>query len=114
MLKSAQEPYIVLAEQLDKFTSIQQGEKEKITNYHERFLAMKEVIEVQWGEFYPSVLADEEKGTAAKKVATAQQKMLVGIFLRGSNNVDLKAELNNSFLSGNDKYPKQLTKHCLL
>ena len=44
--EGAQEPYTVLAEQLDKFTSIQQGEKEKITNYHERFLAMKEVIEV--------------------------------------------------------------------
>jgi len=107
-VESAHEPYGVLAEQLDKFTSIQQGEKERITNYHERFLAMKDVIEVQWGGFYPEVLAKKEKGAEAKKIATAQEKMLVGIFLRGSNNVDLKAELNNSYLSGNDKYPKTI------
>jgi len=107
--KSSQEPYTVLVEQVDKFTSIQQGEKERITNYHDRFQAMKKVIKAQWGSFYPSVLAEKEQGPDdADKAAAAQEKVFASIFLRGSNNVELKVDLNNSFLSGNDNYPNTI------
>jgi len=44
-----QHPFWTLQNVLRRLTAINQGPKELVANYHKRFLATTEVIEVQWG-----------------------------------------------------------------
>jgi hypothetical protein len=85
--------------------AIDQGPRELVTNYHRQFLSTTEVIEEQWGKFYPEKLA-VSTSDADKNIA--RDKYLSIIFLARANKArfgTLIENLNNSYLAGNDQYP---------
>jgi hypothetical protein len=76
-----------------------------VTNYYRQFVSTTEVIEEQWGKFYPEKLA-VSASDADKDIA--RDKYLSMIFLAGVDKAQfgtLIDDLNNSHLAGNDQYP---------
>ena len=99
-----QHPYWTMQLVLKRLTAINQGPNELVANYHRRFLAITEVIETQWGPFFPTKLA-------ASDATKSRESMLSMIFLAGADKERygaLKMELNNSYLATKDNYPTSL------
>jgi hypothetical protein len=93
---------------MQRLLAINQGPREPVTNYYRRFFSTTEVIEQQWGKFYPEKLA-VSASDADKKVT--RDKYLSMIFLAGADKARfgmLIEDLNNSSLAGNDQYPVSL------
>jgi hypothetical protein len=87
---------------------INQGTRESVTNYYRRFVSTTEVIEEQWGKFYPEKLA-VSASDVDKNIA--RDKYLSMIFLARADKArfgTLIEDLNNSYLAGNDQYPVSL------
>ena len=100
-----QHPYWMVQLVLKCLAAINQGPNETVTNYHQRFLAITEVIEAQWGPFLPTKLEATDGATKAR------ESMLSMIFLAGADKErygTLKMELNNSYLAAKDNYPTSL------
>ena len=77
-------------------------------NYFKRFWATVEVIEAQWGKFYPEKLATSGSKSATDK---ARDKTIAMIFLAGADkrrHGKLQEDLNNSYLAGTNDYPESL------
>jgi hypothetical protein len=75
---------------------INQGPRESVTNYYRQFVSTTEVIEEQWGKFYPEKLA-VSASDADKNIA--REKYLSMIFLAGADKAGfgtLIEDLNNS------------------
>jgi len=100
-----QHPHWTLQNVLRRLTAINQEPSESVSNYHKRFLATTEVVEAQWGQFYPVKLTTGA-GSVDKK--TARDNVLSMIFLAGADKkrygVMLK-ELSNSYLAKKDNCP---------
>ena len=102
---NVQHPYWALQSVLKRLTAINQGPTETVANYHRRFLAITEVIEAQWGPFFPPKMEATDGATKSR------ESMLSMIFLAGADNErygNLKKEFNNSYLAGKDNYPTSL------
>jgi hypothetical protein len=52
-----QHPFWTLQIVMQHLLAINQGQRELVTNYYRRFVSTTEVIEEQWGKFYPEKLA---------------------------------------------------------
>jgi hypothetical protein len=84
-----------------------------IQNYYLRFKSQANVLEAQWGSFFPpnmvdSDLQDDELEDRKKE---AQEAILTAIFVSNADNGRfraLKDRLNNDYLSGNNNYPTSL------
>jgi hypothetical protein len=103
-----QHPFWTLQIVMRRLLAINQGPREPVTNYYRRFVSTTEVIEEQWGKFYPEKLAvstsDADKNIARDKYSSM-------IFLAGADKArfgTLIENLNNSYLAGNDQYPVSL------
>jgi hypothetical protein len=91
-----------------RLLAINQGPREPVTNYYRGFVSTSEVIEEQWGKFYPEKLA-VSTSDADKNIT--RDKYLSIIFLAGADRAQfgtLIENLNNSYLAGNDQYPVSL------
>jgi hypothetical protein len=101
-----QHPFWTLQIVLRRLLAINQGPRgESVTNYYRRFASTTEVIEEQWGKFYPEKLT-VSASDADKNIA--RDKYLSLIFLAGADKArfgTLIEDLNNSYLAGNDQYP---------
>ena len=93
---------------------MQQHQNESIIAYHRRFLNLVEVIEAKWGQLVPEKMAQQETTYSRSKQKTldeSREKFLACLFIDGtyksrySKCVD---ELTNSYLTNNNKYPKNL------
>jgi hypothetical protein len=73
-----QHPYWTMQLVLKRLTAINQGPAESVANYHRRFLAITEVIETQWGPFFPTKLV-------AFSATKSRESMLSMIFLAGAD-----------------------------
>jgi hypothetical protein len=66
-----QHPFWTLQIVMRRLLAINQGQRESVTNYNRRFVFTTEVIEEQWGKFYPEKLAvstsDADKNIARDK-----------------------------------------------
>jgi hypothetical protein len=103
-----QHPYWTMQTVLKRLAAINQGPSESVANYHRRFLATTEVIETQWGPFFPPKLAASD---TKMNDAKSRESMLSMIFLAGADKERygaLKKELNNSYLAKKDNYPTSL------
>ena len=103
-----QHPFWTLQIVMRRLLAINQGPRESVTNYYRRFVSTTEVIEEQWGKFYPEKLA-VSTSDADKNIA--RDKYLSMIFLAGADKArfgTLIENLNNSYLAGNDQYPVSL------
>jgi hypothetical protein len=58
---------------LKHLTAINQGPNESMASYHWRFLAIAEVIEMQWGPFLPTKL---EAANGTTKVCASMLSMI--------------------------------------
>ena len=109
-----QHPYWTLQNVLRRLTAINQGPSESVSNYHKRFLATTEVVEAQWGQFYPLKLTTGA-GSVDKK--TARDNVLSMIFLAGADKKRygvMLEELNNSYLAKKDNYPTSVEDVVML
>jgi len=103
---STQNPYWTMAHVVTRFAGFNQGTKESVVNYYNRFMAMTEVVEAQWGDFFPPKMAPNDTDQEKKE---AREQLLSMIFLKGADNTRfgrLKEELNNAYLAKKDNYPK--------
>ena len=100
-----QHPHWTLQKVLQCLTSVSQGSKEMVQNHHERFLALTKGIKAQWGEFSPpGSVAD----IAAVKMKKARDQLSSVMFMAGGDRLrhgKLADDLNNSCLTGLDKWP---------
>jgi hypothetical protein len=104
-LGGAQHPFWTLQIVMQHLLAINQGPRESVTNYYRRFVSTKEVIEEQWGKFYPEKLA-VSTSDADKNIVS--DKYLSMIFLARVDKAQfgtLIEDLTNSYLAGNDQYP---------
>jgi len=109
-----QQPYWTLQNVLRRLTAINQGPSESVSNYHKRFLDTTEVVEAQWGQFYPVKLTTGA-GSVNKKMA--RDNVLSMIFLAGADKKRYGAmleELNNSYLAKKDNYPTSVEDVIML
>jgi hypothetical protein len=81
-----QHPFWTLQIVMRRLLAINQGPRELVTNYYRRFVSTTEVIEEQWGKFYPEKLA-VSTSDADKNIA--RDKYLSMIFLAGWTKRDL-------------------------
>ena len=98
-----------------KVIIIKQGKFESLTAYYNQFMDVVHVAESQWGISFPHKMASTTTGDVVV-IATdeverkkTQNKCLACAFIAGANQQkhgDCIAELNNSYLSGNNKCPK--------
>ena len=64
------DPYAVLLGMLKRMIGINQGPNETVVNYHRRFMAQVDVLEAQWGMFYPpAMIAADTTNTLTNKIA---------------------------------------------
>ena len=108
LTSGVQHPYWTLQNVLRHLTAINQGPNESVSNYHKRFLATTEVIEAQWGQFYPPKLTS---GTGSDDKKMARDNMLSMIFLAGVDKKRYRVmleELNDSCLAKKDNYPTSI------
>jgi len=99
---------------LRHLTAINQGPSELVSNCHKRFLAATEVIEAQWGQFYPLKLTT---GTGSTDKKTARDNVLSMIFLTGADKKRhgvMLEELNNSHLAKKDNCPTSVEDAVVL
>ena len=109
-----QHPMCTLCTNLRRLLAINQGPKESVENYHKHFIATTDVIEEQWGTFYPPKLASSTSAAAKKKARDLLHAM---IFLTGSDKHrydKLLDNLNNQFLAGDNNYPGSIDKTLTL
>jgi hypothetical protein len=98
--------YWTLQKSLKRFVNMTQHNQEDLLKYHQRFCARKDVIVEQWGEFYPPSKVSKKGDKEA-----ANNQLLAVLFISG---VDKRRygkyidELNNSFLTGKDQYPRDV------
>jgi hypothetical protein len=88
-----------------RLLAINHGPREPVTNYNRRFVSTTEVIEDQWGKFYPEKLA-VSASDADKNIV--RDKYLSMIFLAIADKARFRTlieDMNNSYLAGNDQYP---------
>ena len=101
-----QDPFLTLVNSLKKLANIQQGPKEHSAKYYNRLKVASDVLIRQWGDFFPSTLVTNSLPKEAVK-----DRLLARIFLAGADQKrfgSLLEDLNNSYIGGNDKYPKTL------
>jgi hypothetical protein len=82
-----QHPFWTLQIVMRHLLAINQGPRELVTNYYRRFVSNTEVIEEQWGKFYPEKLA-VSASDADKNIA--RDKYLSMIFLAGADKVSTR------------------------
>jgi hypothetical protein len=108
-----QEPNWAMVTVLRRLLNLQQYKHDTIQNYYLRFKSQANVLEAQWGSFFPpnmvdSDLQDDELEDRKKE---AQEAILTAIFVSNADNGRfraLKDRLNNDYLSGNNNYPTSL------
>ena len=101
-----QDEFLTLVHSWRKLATMQQGSKEPTAKYYKRLRVAADVLIGQWGEFVPSKLV---KGGLTKE--EVQDRFLARIFLIGADPKrfgSLIEELNNTYISGTDRYPKTL------
>ena len=112
--KGTQCAYWTLSHSLRRLTTSKQFKQESLAAHCNRFMDLVNVAEAQWGELAPLDMTLEADG-AIKKNPTDDEKKesrlkcLACVHMAGANQQKhggCIAELNNSFLSGNDKFPK--------
>ena len=88
-------------------TTVKQGKFESLNECYDRFKDTVQVTEAEWGALVPTELTGTGEETL-EKPSVARDECLACVFLvgAGSKHQGCIAELNNSFLSGNDKLPK--------
>ena len=106
--------YWTMAKDMRRLFGMQQHQNESIIAYHRRFLNLVQVIEAKWGQLVPEKMAQQETSYSRSKQKTldeSRDKFLACLFIDGtykskySKCVD---ELTNSYLTNNNKYPKNL------
>lgn len=100
-----QEPMWALQTVTRRLAAINQGQTESLSHYYKRFKDIVEVVEAQWGEYYPSKLVDNTVGDDKAKV---RKKYLACVFLAGADKSrygKVTEDLNNRYLSGTNLYP---------
>ena len=108
--------YWTLTTLLWRLMNMRQGENETMAAHYKRFKNMIEIVEGQWGKLYPDKIAAEEadydvKSKKADVISKCNAQMLACMFMHGANKKLYKKciiELNNMYLSGNDRYPKSI------
>lgn len=101
-----QDAFLTLNLSLRRLVTIQQGPKEQVAKYYERFKVAADVLKGHWGNFVPTNLV---KDNLTNEETT--DRFLGRIFLMGADKMrfgHLLDELNNNFISGTDRYPKTL------
>jgi len=104
----SQHPVWCLQRSIRRMVATNQGQNESVTHYYNRFMALAEVTEAQWGKFYPPKLALNDSEYEKEQ---ARQQFLALLFLDGADKdryQELKMELNNSYLAKKDNYPATL------
>ena len=112
--KGTQCSYWTLSYSLRRLIAIKQFKQESLTAHCNRFMDLVNVAEAQWGELAPLDMILEADGTIKKNPTDDEKKesrlmCLACACMAGANQQKhggCIAELNNSFLSGNDKFPK--------
>jgi len=95
-----------LQKSMKRFVGMTQHNQEDLLKYYQRFCARKDVIGEQWGEFYPPAKVIDEDD----KDAIINQWLAV-LFISGVDKQHYGKcidELNNSFLTGKDQYPRDV------
>ena len=99
--------YMALALVLRRLTAHNQGQTESVANYYHRFKSISQVVEEQWGMFFPTLKGGNTD--ASKK--TARDQLMAMIFLAGADKKRFEKlidNLNNEFLAGKNNYPVSL------
>ena len=109
--------YWAMAVEFKQLANIKQQPDESLTVYYKRFVNLESVIESKWGHVAPGYVLDDEKGlqkidqTEISTMLEGREKFLACVFMDGAlKNKYSKciADLNNSYLSSYNKYPKSV------
>ena len=105
--------YWMMARDIKKLATIKQQHDETLAMYHKRFINLVDVIEARWGSLAPTNVPDEDKKNKKESEEESKKKsrnkFLACMFMDGANKTKYGkciADLSNSYLSKNDKYPK--------
>lgn len=103
-----QEPYWALVNVQKKLLGLHQHRNEPVANYYVQFKSVANVLQAQWGMFYPPRMVESD---SAEEIQKANAATLAAIFMANADQSkyrSLKDRLNNDFLAGKDNYPKTL------
>ena len=100
--------YWTMQASVRKFVNLEQGPKESLENFGNRFLDQQDMTEKVWGQLIPMKM----KGKATAEQEEARGKFLACLFLAGVDRNRYKRaidDLNNQYVSGEVKYPDSVT-----
>jgi len=104
---NVQDVAITMCEGLRRLASLNQGVNESVIHYKLRFLAAAEVLDQQWGGFFPPAWV---QGSETKE--QAKNRLLARLLLTGADKKrfgTLLDEQNNAYLAGKkDGYPQSI------